>query len=283
MTTGRAVNFIQQHWQPGDAILVNAGYTYTAFIYYADLPELQRQRLVPYHSPADQTRPLLLTTGTINGSPLLGWGDPQSDFFPMTGQDTADALDRLSQDYARLWMLRAYDTVTDPESFIRTWLAEHAIPLENEVYAGESSIRAQGFLLSNHVPRSNNMVEFEDGMALAAWKLPDQFWQPGQTIHVQLWWLATTTPGIDYKMSLKLWTPTGDLAAQGQDEWPAGTLYRATVWPVGQTVYQPAQITLPPDLPPGQYWLNVELYHPDTTLPPAAARWPRSGGYFRPG
>ena len=68
-------------------------------------------------------------------------------------------------------------------------------------------------------------------------------------------------------MSLKLWKPTGELAAQGQDEWPVGRLYRATTWPIGQTVYHPVQITLPTELPPGQYWLNVELYHPETGLP----------------
>jgi hypothetical protein len=75
------------------------------------------------------------------------------------------------------------------------------------------------------------------------------------------------TPLADYKISLKLWSPEGNLAAQGQDEWPVGTLYRATDWPPGQVVYHPAQLTLPPDLPPGQYWLNVELYHPETVQP----------------
>jgi hypothetical protein len=173
----------------------------------------------------------------------------------------------MVQDYNRLWLLRAYDTVTDPDSFIRTWLAEHAIPFEDQLFSGESNIRAQGFLFDQTSPAPTDLIEFEDGMALVDWELPGQSWRSGQTTHLKLWWMATAPPCVDYKMSLKLWSPGGKLAAQGRDEWPVGTLYRATVWPVGQPVYHPTQLTLPPDLPPGEYWLNVELYHPDTVIP----------------
>jgi hypothetical protein len=179
------------------------------------------------------------------------------------------ALEAISGEFSRLWLLRAYDTVTDPTGLIRTWLAEHTIPLEDELFSGESNIRAQGFLLpgADTILPGGKTVQFEDGLALAGWSLPDQTWQAGQTIHVKLWWRADSLPGADYKISLKLWTPAAKLATQEQDTWPAGTLYRATTWPIGQTVYQAAQLTLPADLAPGQYWLNVELYHPDTGLP----------------
>ncbi|MBE7471071.1 MAG: hypothetical protein DPW09_05265 [Anaerolineae bacterium] len=264
-----AVDFIQSHWQPGDVILVNAGYVYTAYLYYNQQPNLQRQRLAPYQKPSDMGQPLLLQTGSVDGSPQLGWGDPRADFYAMSAAETVSALEAVSQDFARLWVLRAYDTVTDPNGLIRVWLAEQTIPLEDEIFAGESNIRAQGFLLpgANALPQQGQMVQFADGLTLAGWSLPDQEWQSGQTIPVKLWWRAESRPSVDYKISLKLWTPTAELAAQGQDAWPAGTLYRATHWPIGQDVYQAAEITLPSDLAPGQYWLNVELYHPDTGLP----------------
>ncbi len=263
-----AVHFIERHWQPGDVVLVNAGYVYTAYLYYTDLPNLQRRRLVPY-SAVETNRPLLLQTGSIDGSPQLGWGDPRSDFYAMSAADTLAALEALSHDFSRLWLLRAYDTVTDPSGLIRVWLAGQTIPLEDEPFAGESSIRAQGFLLrgANPLPPGGQTVQFEAGLALAGWSLPEQRWQPGQTIPVKLWWRADSRPRVDYKMSLKLWTAAAQLAAQGQDTWPVGTLYRATAWPIGEIVYQADQITLPAGLPPGQYWLNVELYHPDTGLP----------------
>lgn len=266
-----AVDFIQRRWQPGDVVIVNAGYVYTAFAYYNAWPNLSRQRLAPYRASPVSESPLLLQTGTVDGSPQLGWGDPRSDFYAMSAAETIAALEAMSRDFSRLWLLRAYDTVTDPGGLIRTWLAEHTIPLEDQPFSGESNIRAQGFLLpsaqSPNFSVGSQKVEFEDGLALAGWFLPGQNWQAGQSIPVKLWWQATRRPGVDYKMSLKLWSGSGQLMAQGQDTWPAGTLYRATAWPVGQTVYQPDSLRLPADLPPGQYWLNVELYQPDSGQP----------------
>ncbi len=269
-----AVDFIQRHWQPGDVMMVNAGYVYPVFFYYSAWPDLQRRRLVPYQPPAGLPQPLLLQTGVVDGSPQLGWGDPRSDFYAMSAPDTLTALEAVSKDFSRLWLLRAYDTVTDPTGLIRAWLAEHTIPLEDEPFSGESNIRAQGFLLTgaSTAPQVKNFrrdeaIRFEDGMALAGWSLPSQTWRAGQIIRIKLWWFVTRPPGVDYKMSLKLWTPAAELAAQGQDAWPVGRLYRATAWPVNQIVYQGASLVLPPDLSPGQYWLNVELYHPETGLP----------------
>jgi uncharacterized membrane protein len=264
-----AVRFIQEQWQPGDVILVNAGYVYPAFLYYTNLPNLEPRRLTPYQTPVETNQPLLLQTGAVDGSPQLGWGNPRSDFYAMRAEDTVAALEALSQDFARLWLLRAYDTVTDPAGLIRTWLAQHTTPLEDQLFSGESSIRAQGFLLAGapSPPKNQPLVQFADGMTLAGFTLPDQTWQAGQTIPVKLWWMARDRPSVDYKMSLKLWQPDGELAAQGHDNWPIGTLYRATAWPGGQVVYQPAQLTLPANLAVGQYWLNVELYHPETRQP----------------
>jgi hypothetical protein len=262
-----AVKFIEDRWQPGDAILLNAGYAYTAYLYYARTPGLERHRLVPYAAQASPDTPGLLLAGSVNGSPQLGWGDPQADFYAMSAADTTAALDALSQDYYRLWLLRAYDTVTDPDFLIRTWLAEHTVPLEDQPFAGPSNIRVQAFLLPKAPALAAEPVPFEDGLLLAGWHVPDRAWQPGQAVPVKLWWTAAASPGADYKMSLKLWRPDGELIAQGQDTWPAGSLYRATDWPLNQPVYQPVSLPLPTTLPPGQYWLNVELYHPDTIQP----------------
>ncbi|RMF03659.1 MAG: hypothetical protein D6768_05365 [Chloroflexi bacterium] len=261
-----AVQFIDNHWQPGDALLANAGYTYTAGDVYTNIPGLAIRRLVPYPDSAAPDAPLLLQTGTVNGSPQLGWGDPRADFYAMPAGQTIAALEQLAAEHPRLWMLRAYDTVTDPEGLIRNWLAQNAIPIEDQPFAGQSNIRVQGFLFPTRPP-PGDAVHFEDGMVLAAWRMPNQTWQAGQTIPLKFWWQADAPPGADYKMSLKLWTPDGQLAAQGNDDWPGGSLFRPGRWAAGQVVYQPASLALPADLPPGQYWLNVELYHPDTVQP----------------
>ena len=263
-----AVGFIQAQWRPGDIILANAGYTYPAFHYYADQLDIVRERLVPYTPQAnDITQPRLFQTGTIDGSPQLGWGDPRSDFYATTEAETMTSLEQLSRDFSRLWVLRAYDTVTDPDGLIRDWLAENAVPIEDQLFAGTSNVRAQGFLLNDRIDAADQSIPFEDGMVLKSWQVLDDVSQAGQTIQVRLWWAITAPPRADYKMSLKLWTSAGQLAAQGQDEWPGGTLYRTTAWPPGDVVYHPGKVDLPADMEPGQYWLNVELYHPDTVQP----------------
>lgn len=262
-----AVAFIDQQWQPGDVIVTNAGYVYTAFDYYTTRPAIKRVRLVPYLPPENADTPRLLQTGTVDGDPNLGWGDPRADFYAMPQAEAVAALEQMSHDYARLWLLRAYDTVTDPQALLRQWLADHTIPLEDQLFAGPSNIRVQGFLLPGAPAPSHQPVYFADAMALAGWDLPPPPWTAGQTIPLKLWWLATAKPGVDYKMSLKLWSPTGELAAQGEDTWPVGALYRATGWTIGEPVYQPVGFHLPAELPPGQYWLNVELYHPNTVQP----------------
>ena len=262
-----AVHFIEDRWQPGDVLLTNAGYTYTAYLYYTTLPNLNRQRLASYSPPTNHSQPLLLQGGTVDGPPQLGWGDPRSDFYAMSRAETAAALETVARNHTRLWMLRAYDTVTDPPGFIRTWLNEQAIPLEDQLFAGESNIRAQGFLLNNRPQLAGEGVVFADSLALVGWDLPGQSRRAGEPIYLTLGWMATASPSFDYKMSLKLWTDTGALAAQGEDTWPIGALYRTTDWVLHQTVYQPAHLPLPSDLPPGRYWLNVELYHPDTLQP----------------
>ncbi|MCB0214178.1 MAG: glycosyltransferase family 39 protein [Anaerolineae bacterium] len=262
-----AVEFIEQHWQPGDALMVNAGYVYPAFLYYADAwPDLQSHRLIPYPPLANCCAPVLWQTGTVDGSAQLGWGDPQADFYAMESEETIDALEQLSHSFGRLWLLRAYDTVTDPNGVIRAWLAANAAPIEDQPFAGESNIRVQGFLFPTTPPPGQSII-LEDNIALRGSVLPQTPWTAGKMIEVPLWWTAIDNPSADYKASLKLWSPAGELAAQGQDEWPGGTLHRATTWRPGEIIYHPMNITLPPDLPAGQYWLNVELYHPETIQP----------------
>jgi len=261
-----AVQFIEANWQPGDAIMVNAGYVYTAYLYYSHFSQLERLRLVPYHA-VNQEQPILLQTGTVDGDPQLGWGNPQADFYAMSHAETMTALTQLKETFPRLWVLRAYDTVTDPQGAIRQWLTDNAILLNDQSFAGESYIRVQSYLLTSQLPNTESKIAFDNGLNLLNWQIPHQPWQAGQTIPIKLWWQTEQPVTIDYKASLKLWSPTGALAAQGNDSWPIGLLYRPTQWQPGQPLYHPVSLTLPHNIPAGQYWLNVELYHPETYTP----------------
>jgi hypothetical protein len=278
-----AVRFIADHWRPGDAVLVNAGYAYTGFLYYYDGPVVGPVRLNDSKSSNAQVMsegegPLLLTTGIIDGDPNLGWGDPRSDFYSITRAETASDLEGVTRSFPRLWMLRIYDTVADPEGFIRDWLEANTIPFEDQLFAGEASMRVQGFMSNTQPPPpSGAEVPLEGGVSLVSWQAP-QTAVPGKPLDVVLWWQvdASSTPNASepatpYAVSLKLWT-TGQEGTEGhliaqQDEWPVGSLLFTPDWPPGQPVRYPMRLWLPTDLPPGRYQLEVEMYDPATVQP----------------
>jgi mannosyltransferase len=277
-----AVHFIQERWRPGDAVLINAGYAYTGFLYYYDGPIAGRVRLSEYQPAEDlgsteSDRPLLLLTGSIGGDEDLGWGNPESDFYTTTQAETAAALARLTQTFPRIWMLRIYDTVTDPDGFIREWLAANTTPFEDQLFEGEAFMRVQGFMSTSQPPPPQDMeVALEGGITLLGWQVKPA--RPtgagaGEALDVVLWWRADAPLTTNYAVSLKLWGTQGQgaeakehLAAQ-QDEWPVGSLLFTSAWPPGKPIRHPMRLRLPAGLPPGQYWLNVEMYDPATVHP----------------
>jgi len=277
-----AVSFIAERWRPGDVVLINAGYAYPGFLYYYNGPIADRVRLSAYQSTdahVAQTldHPLLLGTGTIDGDRDLGWGDPNSDFYATNQAETAAALERVTHDFPRIWMLRIYDTVTDSEGFIRAWLAANTTPFEDQLFTGESSMRVQGFMSTSQPPLSfQSEVPLEAGMSLLGWEVEPTV-RAGDPLDVVLWWRADASPPSDnqgpagpFAVSLKLWaTSKGNqpqLAAQ-DDEWPVGSLLLTSDWAPGEAIRHPMRLWLSADLPPGEYWLEVEMYDPVTVQP----------------
>ena len=82
-----AVAELSRRWRPGDVLLVNAGWPYTAVATYWDGAIAGRYRItgaLPEARPDDAL--VMVTTGHVDGDASLGWGDLRSDFFAMPGQ-----------------------------------------------------------------------------------------------------------------------------------------------------------------------------------------------------
>ena len=270
-----AVRFIADRWRPGDAVLINAGYVYTGFVYYYRQPISGRLRLVDYADAPPGPYPLLLQTGTIGGDPQLGWGDPESDFYATSEAETAAALERVTRTFARLWMLRLYDTVTDAHGFVRDWLAQHTLPFEDQLFAGQSFLRVQGFLSATQpMPPVGQSASLEGGVALVGYRAPSSA-SAGTALDVVLWWqVSADSPARDhpYAVSLKLWPAETESALAGapcaqQDEWPLGSLMFTPAWPADRPVRHPMRLMLPGELSAGRYQLTVEMYDPLTVQP----------------
>ena len=205
----------------------------------------------------------MVQTGSVDGASSLGWGDPDSDFYAMSRAETADALDRLFADFDRVWVYRIYDTVTDEDGFIRSWLDGHGIQFHDRVFSGESNLRVQGFvtgrdpLLGATAGAGDTLADGSLGLVASSALSPAV--EVGGALDVALVWEVGAQPADDAILFAGLFDETGRRWAQ-TDEHPLGPLYPATDWLVGSKVRTPIRIQVPAGTPLGLYRLEVGWY-----------------------
>ena len=263
-----AVQHIAENIRPGDAILINAGYAYTTFVYYYPEEIAWRGRLVNYEPALDLTQgTIVLQTGSINGPPDLGWRHPDSDFYATDEPQTAQALTRMFETHPRLWMLRAYDTVVDPDGFIRSWLDEQGFLFEDRTFAGESYIRVRGYLTRKEPvletpPLSESPhVTFGDGLRLLGYVSEGDAVQPGHPWDSDLYWSVLKRLPSDYRVIVEL-ADEDDQPWARSDEMPLGTAYPTSQWQEDEILRQPVRLHVPQDIPSGRYEVRVMVYDP---------------------
>lgn len=270
-----AVAQLAKEWRPGDLILVNAGWAYPALeTYWPTTMSAVTAALPPPLSPPARlldyaqvvpspTTPLLVRSGSIDGPASLGWGDPASDFFAIDSLTTAEALLALSQQYARLWHYRLYDTVSDPKGQMRTWLATNGEELLNQAIPGRDYLALQLYR-SHHAPALATagavMVDaghFADALQLTAVQLITTPIAAGQTLYLHSEWqrFAADLPAT-VSFSLRLYSPEGFLVAQ-QDETPRQP---AAAWPTTAITPFGLAFPIPVVTPPGSYDLRLVVY-----------------------
>ena len=258
-----AVQYIAERWRPGDVIVVNAGYAYPALEYYS--PEtIVRERLVNYRG--DETvSPLVLQTGSIGGAKNLGWGDPQSDFYATTADETRAALDRVFANHPRVWMFRIYDTVVDADGVIRNYFDTHAMVLDDRAFSGESQTRVQGFLTqpTRTLPPDATRVDqnFGERVELVGFEAGARDLKNGDAFDAVLYWKLLQSVNYNYQVTLQLLNANGENVAQ-TDETPLSELLPMTRWETGALYREPLRLKIPATLAPGAYRAIVKLYHP---------------------
>ncbi len=106
-------------------------------------------------------------------------------------------------------------------------------------------------------------TKFGQELALEGYELSAAKLQPGDELEVSLVWRTLDTPRTAYTVVLHLigpdGAPDGDLVAQ-RDELLLGGYYQPTVWPEDEAVVDRHTLTLPADLAPGRYRLEMGLY-----------------------
>jgi hypothetical protein len=87
---------------------------------------------------------------------------------------------------------------------------------------------------------------------------------PGDDIHVRLNWASLSTPAANMKVYVHLVGPGNEVIAQ-QDAPPLGGAFPTWLWfpkwVPGETVIDPYRLTVPEEAPPGDYRIEVGMYH----------------------
>lgn len=274
-----AVHYLAERWRPGDAILINAGYTYTAFVYYYDQPITWRGRLIEYTAQSANDGAIVLQTGSIGGAPNLGWGDPRSDFYATTADETRAALNRVFAAHPRVWMLRLYDTVVDPDGIIRDYLATRGRIIDDQGFAGESYARVQGYLTSRAplsampATATRRDVLLGNRIGLLGFEPASLTAHAGQAIDVNVYWQAKEQTNVDSHLFIGVYAEDGTLVAS-TEEIPIGNALGTSRWTPSEILRNPIRIHLPAYLAPGLYNLRLTLYNPLTNEPLSAPSHP---------
>lgn len=268
-----AMQQLERRWYPGEALLVNAGYVYPTVTYYFDDPIIWQGRLTDYERPPSTNGMkglVVLQTGSLEGSESLGWGRPDSDFYSTSPAETIDALETVGQQHTRLWMLRAYDTVTDPDGVIRSWLATNGTLFYDERLTGESNIRLQGWLMPaafEQTPTQQLTAQFLEGgepqIALQGYDRQSENPSGGESLDLTLY--VDPLPALtgNLRVSLGLYDSDGRQWSV-EDTYPLGPLTPLYVLQSSETVPVPIRLPIPVALPPDDYELRVKFYRPDS-------------------
>ena len=264
-----AVRFLSSHWRPGDVILVNAGYAYTALLAYWDQPIAWRGRLTDFSAAtaaalAGAPGAIIVQMGSVDGPANLGWGDPRADFYAISAAETQRRLAELAATFPRLWHYRIYDTVTDPQGRVRQALTEWRL-FEDDVFSGEANLRVQGFWSRQAVTAP---PDFQ--WQIASWLRVTVSAQPVTTISADqvisanlLLQRAPGQPGQALALSLRLVDEAGGIWAQA-DEPVGGNQRDLRTVGAAEALPQPLRLAVPLGTPPGRYRLVVVFYDPAT-------------------
>jgi hypothetical protein len=102
-------------------------------------------------------------------------------------------------------------------------------------------------------------ANFDDQVGLFGFDIDGSLFHPGDDVHLALKWRALSEPKEDYHAFAHL-LADGSRVVAGHDKVPLNECFRPTAWPVGEPLRDEYVISIPRDLPPGTYSVEVGLY-----------------------
>lgn len=106
-------------------------------------------------------------------------------------------------------------------------------------------------------------VDYEVPIRLLGYELTSNAIKPGETLVLFLYWQAPGEIDEDYTVFIHLTNAKGEIAL-GEDSQPRGGRLPTSKWLRDKLVVDAHILTIPSDVPPGEYRLEVGLYFPPT-------------------
>ncbi len=123
-------------------------------------------------------------------------------------------------------------------------------------------IAAQPKVSADGIPNPVH-YNFDDQIALVGFQLDRRVMHPGDTLSLDLWWEALSTPVTDYVMFSHLVFPP-DAVWAGRDSQPQNGASPTSGWQPGDIVQDQHQLTLPDEAPAGLYFVEIGIYDAET-------------------
>jgi mannosyltransferase len=190
---------------------------------------------------------------------------------PVDPAAAAEALDQLAAERQRLWLVPQPSALWDADGFIESWLDRHCDKVHHEAVGSLSlSLYLTPLAFLSQMTPIN--ARFGDKVELAGYELTTDVASPqagilstapNTVLRLTLYWRVLAPMEISYTIFTHLLDTNGQLWAQ-KDNRPVRGSYTTTEWTVGETIVDKYDIVIPPDVPAGQYELEVGLYDATT-------------------
>jgi hypothetical protein len=105
-------------------------------------------------------------------------------------------------------------------------------------------------------------TEVAPGIQLLGYDVPLQEVDPGETLSVALYWEALEGVQHDYTLSLQIRDTAGNIWAEQLGR-PVDNTYPTTEWEKGETLRDWHDLSLPADMPQGEYDLLIQVFEGD--------------------
>lgn len=184
---------------------------------------------------------------------------------PYLLEDDQRLENRMTEVTARhdtVWVV-CVDSEDDQRSnpAVEGWLKRHAFPVAVKWF---SNARLSRYSIPTR-PLGKHSLEanFADLIELNEYALDENPVRPGQVVHVKLSWRSLAPLDTHYTVFVHLTDASNRLWAQ-HDSPPVGGSSPTSSWQPGERVSDNHGLALPPDTPPGQYEIELGLYHAAT-------------------